>query len=87
MVLALQSQSAHIKWTIMADEGKEKKGCCEKVGDGFSNFAKFLFNRETGQVMGRSGESWCKYFDFVVVDCKDPRNIDAQQYMMNMKLN
>jgi len=51
----------------MADEGKEKKGCCEKVGDGFSNFAKFLFNRETGQVMGRSGESWLKIGVFYLI--------------------
>lgn len=51
----------------MADEGKDKKGCCEKVGDGFSNFAKFLFNRETGQVMGRSGESWLKIGIFYLI--------------------
>jgi len=51
----------------MADEGKDKKGCCEKVGDGFSNFAKFLFNRETGQVMGRSGESWLKIGLFYLI--------------------
>jgi len=50
----------------MADE-KEKKGCCEKVGDGFANFAKFLFNRETGQVMGRSGESWLKIGIFYLI--------------------
>jgi len=51
----------------MADEGKEKKGCCERLGDGFSNFAKFLFNRETGQVMGRSGESWLKIGVFYLI--------------------
>jgi len=51
----------------MADEGKEKKGCCEKLGDGLSNFAKFLFNRETGQVMGRSGESWLKIGIFYLI--------------------
>jgi len=51
----------------MADEGKEKKGCCEKLGDGLSNFAKFLFNRETGQVMGRSGESWLKIGFFYLI--------------------
>lgn len=51
----------------MADEGKEKKGCCERLGDGFSNFAKFLFNRETGQVMGRSGESWLKIGIFYLI--------------------
>lgn len=51
----------------MADDGKEKKGCCERVGDGFSNFAKFLFNRETGQVMGRSGESWLKIGLFYLI--------------------
>lgn len=51
----------------MADDGKEKKGCCERVGDGFSNFAKFLFNRETGQVMGRSGESWLKIGVFYLI--------------------
>jgi len=51
----------------MADDGKEKKGCCERLGDGFSNFAKFLFNRETGQVMGRSGESWLKIGLFYLI--------------------
>lgn len=51
----------------MADDGKEKKGCCEKLGDGFSNFAKFLFNKETGQVMGRSGESWLKIGVFYLI--------------------
>jgi len=51
----------------MADDGKEKKGCCERVGDGFSNFAKFLYSRETGQVMGRSGESWLKIGVFYLI--------------------
>lgn len=51
----------------MADDGKENRGCCQKVGDGFSNFAKFLFNKETGQVMGRSGESWLKIGVFYLI--------------------
>jgi len=51
----------------MADDGKEKKGCCEKVGDGFSNFGTFLYNSETGQVMGRSGESWLKIGVFYLI--------------------
>jgi sodium/potassium-transporting ATPase subunit beta len=51
----------------MADDGKEKKGCCEKLGDGFSNFGKFLYNNETKQVMGRSGESWLKIGVFYLI--------------------
>lgn len=51
----------------MADDGKEKKGCCEKLGDGFSNFGKFLYNGETKQVMGRSGESWLKIGVFYLI--------------------
>jgi len=52
----------------MADsDGKDKRGRCQKIGDGFSNFAKFLFNKETGQVMGRSGESWLKIGAFYLI--------------------
>ena len=43
----------------MTDED-EKKGCCQKLSDGCSNFGTFLYNAETGQVMGRSGKSWGK---------------------------
>lgn len=49
-------------------DGKDtKRGRGAKIGDGFSNFAKFLFNKETGQVMGRSGESWLKIGVFYVI--------------------
>lgn len=51
----------------MADDGKAKKTCCQSFGEGLSNFGKFLYNNETGQVMGRSGESWAKIGLFYVI--------------------
>jgi sodium/potassium-transporting ATPase subunit beta len=52
----------------MADDGKETKpGCCQRLGQGFSNFGTFLYNGETGQVMGRSGESWLKIGVFYLI--------------------
>lgn len=52
----------------MADaDGKNKKGCCEKLGDGFGNFCTFLYNRENGMVMGRSGKSWAKIGFFYLI--------------------
>jgi len=52
----------------MADsEVKDKKSRGAKISDGFSNFAKFLFNKDTGQVMGRSGRSWLKIGIFYVI--------------------
>lgn len=37
----------------------------EKKG-GFESFAKFLYNAETGQIIGRTPSSWGKYIDFPV---------------------
>lgn len=52
----------------MADDGKETKpGCCQRFGQGLSNFGTFLYNGETGQVMGRSGESWLKIGVFYLI--------------------
>jgi sodium/potassium-transporting ATPase subunit beta len=50
----------------MTDED-EKKGCCQKLSDGCSNFGTFLYNAETGQVMGRSGKSWAKIGFFYLI--------------------
>jgi sodium/potassium-transporting ATPase subunit beta len=52
----------------MADDGKQPKpNCCQRFGNGLSNFGKFLYNRETGQCMGRSGESWLKIGVFYLI--------------------
>jgi len=52
----------------MADDGKQPEpNCCQKFGNGLSNFAEFLYNKETGQVMGRSGESWLKIGVFYLI--------------------
>jgi len=51
----------------MADDGKQKKGCCEKFGDGLSNFGTFLYNSEAGTVMGRTGKSWLKIGFFYLI--------------------
>jgi len=46
----------------------EEKTFGQKCGDGFRDFRQFLYNSETGEVMGRSGSSWAKiglfYFVF-----------------------
>jgi sodium/potassium-transporting ATPase subunit beta len=52
----------------MADDGKQPKpNCCQRFGNGLSNFGNFLYNRESGQVMGRSGESWLKIGVFYLI--------------------
>jgi len=52
----------------MASSGEpEKKSFCQKVGDEFQSFGKFLWNSETKEVMGRSGQSWGKYILQTVV--------------------
>ena len=36
----------------------------EKYGDkqsGWQKFSKFLWNAETGEFLGRTGGSWCKF--------------------------
>jgi len=45
----------------MASTGDEQKPTfCQKLGNGCTNFSNFLYNKETGEVMGRSGQSWAK---------------------------
>lgn len=52
----------------MADaDGSDKKGCWQKFTDGLSGFSHFLYNGETGQVMGRSGKSWAKIGFFYLI--------------------
>jgi len=50
----------------MADDEIELS-CCQKFGAGLNNFLKFLYNNETGQVMGRSGSSWAKIGFFYLI--------------------
>lgn len=51
---------------VQAEE-KETKSCGQKFSDGLSNFKVFLYNSETGEVMGRSGSSWAKIGLFYLV--------------------
>jgi len=52
----------------MADaDGSDNKGCWQKFTDGLSGFSHFLYNAETGQVMGRSGKSWAKIGFFYLI--------------------
>lgn len=50
-----------------ADGQDVKKTRGQKIKEGCSNFGTFLYNRETRQVMGRSGRSWAKIGVFYVV--------------------
>lgn len=34
----------------------------EQKQSGWQAFCKFVWNSETGQFLGRTGGSWCKYF-------------------------
>jgi len=52
----------------MADDGKQPEpNCCQKFATGLSDFGAFLYNKENGQVMGRSGESWLKIGVFYLI--------------------
>lgn len=45
----------------MADNGEEQKPTfCQKLSTGCTNFGNFLYNKENGEVMGRSRRSWAK---------------------------
>lgn len=46
---------------------EEKIGFGQKLSNGCSSFGKFLYNSETGMVMGRSGQSWAKIGLFYLV--------------------
>ena len=47
--------------TTMANSGEENKPTFrQKVGQQCTSFGHFLYNSETGEVMGRSGRSWGK---------------------------
>lgn len=45
----------------MADADGNEKGCCEKFSDGVAGFFNFLYNKESGLVLGRTGKSWGKF--------------------------
>lgn len=52
----------------MADSGEEAKPTfCQKFGSGCSSFGNFLYNSESGLVMGRTGQSWAKIGLFYLV--------------------
>lgn len=41
-------------------DDEQKPTFCQKFGNGCTNFCNFLYNKENGEVMGRSGKSWAK---------------------------
>lgn len=51
----------------MADADGNEKGCCEKFSDGINDFLHFLYNKESGLVLGRTGKSWAKIGFFYLI--------------------
>jgi len=51
----------------LASTQAEKKSCGQKFSDGCSNFGAFLYDKQTGKVMGREGGSWAKIGLFYVL--------------------
>jgi len=63
VVLQLATQE-----TTMAQSGEAPKpNFCQRFSAQCSSFGKFLYNGETGEVMGRSGNSWAKIGFFYLV--------------------
>jgi len=51
----------------MADADDNEKSCCQNFCDGLSSFSNFLYNKESGLVLGRTGKSWAKIGFFYLI--------------------
>jgi len=52
---------------MASSSSDEKPSFCQRFSTGLADFRKFLYNGETGEVMGRSGRSWAKIGVFYLI--------------------